>query len=170
MPFIFGTFEFALSHVYTHQFALSFIRLVMTRDSRPVYHSMEGLKVKLAFPCRAEYAILVRLMHGSIGATSAAYILVTGDLGHVDNLWRGRDVVRSDMLRGGGGREVVDNIFSEARQKMFCHTISVKSVDARVATFDGDAKLRSGAREIEKKVENPEFASQGTAVRDIAPR
>ena len=112
----------------------------------------------------------MRLIHGSNGATSAAYILMTGGFGHVDDLWRGKDVVRSDMLRGGGGREVVDKTFSETKRKMFCHTIRAKRINARVAMVDGGAKLRSRAREIEKKVEIQKFASHEMAVRGIARR
>ena len=71
---------------------------------------------------------------------------------------------------GGSGREVVDHTFSETKRKVFCHTISTKRVNARISMFDGDAKLRSRVREIEKKVEIQEFASHEMAVRGIARR
>ena len=45
---------------------------------------VEGLEIKLPFPCRAEQAIPVRFIENGYRTTSAAHTLVACNFGNID--------------------------------------------------------------------------------------
>ena len=80
---------------------LTGVRLVLGWSSGPICEDVmsEGLKVKFSFPSGAEQSVPVRFIQNGNGTASAAYTLVSGDFGDVEQYWGCGDVIGSDVIR-----------------------------------------------------------------------
>ena len=85
---------------------------VLIRSARPVaqYHVSKKLEVRFPLPARSRKTRTVRLVHHRDDPTSTVNRFVPGDLLHFESLKRSRNVVLSDVVRGGFIGEVVEHV------------------------------------------------------------
>ena len=95
--------KFPLCSTNSHPAVQAVGLAVLVRSARPVAQYLVAKKLEVHFPLpgRSRETRPVRLVHHRDDPTSTANRLVSGDLLHFESSKRGRNVVLSDVIRGG---------------------------------------------------------------------
>ena len=78
-------------------------------------------------------------------AAAAAYTLIAGDFGNIDQDGRGRHVVGGYVVRRRLVREDVQDVLGKAGRQVFGYVVDVVGVHAWFAACDCDARFGSRA-------------------------
>ena len=121
---------------------------MLIRSASPVaqYLAAEKLEVHFPLPGRSRATRPVRLVHHRDDPTSTANQVMPGDLLHFEPLKRSRNVVVSDVERGGFLGQIIQHIFRQLSRQMLRHVTMVVGVGTRLSALyrNAPASIRAG--------------------------
>ena len=99
--------------------------LIRISRSAAQYLVAEQLEVHFPLPGRSRETHSARLVHHRNDPTATANRLISGDFLHFKSFKRSRNVVLSDVARGGFLGEVVEHVLRQSRWKILRHVTMV---------------------------------------------
>ena len=129
--------KFPLCSTNSHATAPAVGLAVLVRSTRSVAHYLVAKKVEVYIPLpgRSRETRPLRFVPHGDDPTSTANRLVSGDLFHFESLKRNRNVVLSNVVRGGFLGEIVEHVLRQTRWQMPRHVTMVVGVGAGLAAL-----------------------------------
>ena len=129
--------KFSLCSTNSHSAVQAVGLAVLVRSAHPVAQYLVPKKLEVHFPLpgRSRETRPVRFVHHRDDPTSTVNRMVSGDLLHFESLKKSRNVVLSDVARGGFLGDVVERVLRQTRWQIHRYVALVVGLGTGLAAL-----------------------------------